>query len=41
MEHVQNILVTVQRTLENPAINYKSFVLNASWALWGLETYVL
>jgi len=27
--------------LQNPAIDYKKFALGASWAIYGLESYIL
>jgi hypothetical protein len=40
MDNVRNIVDVVERALQNPSIDYKSFVQTASWCLCGLEVYI-
>jgi hypothetical protein len=40
MDNVRNIVDVVQRALQDPSIDYKSFVQTASWCLCGLEVYI-
>ncbi|KAJ9120992.1 hypothetical protein QFC24_004972 [Naganishia onofrii] len=38
---VQPVVDTLKHTLDNPAIDYRKFVVGAGWAICGLETYIL
>ncbi|KAI5453819.1 zinc metalloprotease [Naganishia albida] len=38
---VQPVVDTLKQTLDNPAIDYRKFVVGAGWAICGLETYIL
>jgi hypothetical protein len=38
---VQPVVDGLKQTLDNPAIDYRKFVVGAGWAICGLETYIL
>lgn len=38
---VQPVVDTLKQSLDNPAIDYRKFVVGAGWAICGLETYIL
>lgn len=38
---VQPVVDTLKQNLDNPAIDYRKFVVGAGWAICGLETYIL